>query len=76
MESGKVDHHLQQAFAHLKEALNVSIGMVEQKQANKSEVGKRWEVFFGEFFNMVKTKGKEHKLNLLSWISFSKLWKW
>jgi hypothetical protein len=76
MEVQKVDHHLQQAFAHLREALSVSITMVLNKQISKEEIGKRWEVFFGEFFGMVKTKGKENKLNLLSWISFPKIWRW
>lgn len=76
MEEQKVDHHLQQAFAHLREALQVSIAMVLTNQSSKEKIGKKWEVFFGEFFGMVKTKGKEHKLNLLSWISFPKIWRW
>lgn len=76
MEMQKVDHHLRQAFAHLREALNVSITMVLNKQMSKEEVGNRWGVFFGEFFEMVKTKGKENKLNLLSWISLPKIWRW
>lgn len=76
MESQKVDHHLQQAFAHLREALNVSIGLVLNNQVQKGEMGKKWEAFLGEFFSMVKKKGKENQLNLLSWISFPKLWKW
>lgn len=75
MESQKVDHHLQQAFAHLREALNESIGLVNNNQVSKSEIGKKWESFLGAFFTMVKTKGKESKINLLSWISFPKLWK-
>jgi hypothetical protein len=75
MEGQKVDYHLQQAFAHLKEALNESIGMVLENQGTKAAVGKKWEVFLGEFFGMVKSKGKESKLNLLSWISFPRLWK-
>ncbi|WCK54715.1 hypothetical protein PP175_01355 [Aneurinibacillus sp. Ricciae_BoGa-3] len=76
MEVQKVDHHLQQAFAHLREALSVSVTMVLNKQISKDDIGKRWEVFFREFFDMIKTKGKENKLNLLSWISFSKIWRW
>ncbi|WP_134701910.1 hypothetical protein [Ammoniphilus sp. YIM 78166] len=76
MEGQKVDHHLQQAFAHLREALNASVGLVLANPSEKGSVGKKWEAFLGEFFNMVKTKGKESKLNLLSWISFSKMWKW
>jgi hypothetical protein len=76
MELQKVDHHLQQAFAHLKEALSVSVTMVLNKQISKDDIGKRWEVFFREFFDMIKTKGKENRLNLLSWISFSKIWRW
>jgi hypothetical protein len=76
MEVQKVDHHLQQAFAHLREALSTSIAMVLNNQISKQEIGKRWEVFFGEFFGMVKTKGKENKVNLLSWISFPKVWRW
>lgn len=75
MEGQKVDYHLQQAFAHLKEALNTSIGLVLQNQGSKVEIGKKWELFLGEFFSMVKAKGKESKLNLLSWISFPKLWR-
>ncbi len=76
MESQKVDHHLQQAFAHLREAMNVSIGLVLNNQVQKGQIGKKWEAFLGEFFNMVKIKGKENQLNLLSWISLPKFWRW
>jgi hypothetical protein len=75
MEGQKVDYHLQQAFAHLREALNASIGMVLENNGTKSEIGKKWEIFLGEFFGLVRAKGKESKLNLLSWISFPKLWR-
>ncbi|MGC5326057.1 hypothetical protein [Brevibacillus sp. SYSU BS000544] len=75
MQNQKVDYHLQQAFAHLKEALNVSVAMVMDNQENKQMIGKKWETFLGEFFQLIKVKGKESKLNLLSAISFPKLWR-
>lgn len=75
MEEEKVDYHLQQAFAHLREALNVSIRLVLDKSEKKAEIGRKWEIFLGEFFGLIKAKGKESKLNLLTWISFPKLWR-
>ncbi|WP_027417548.1 hypothetical protein [Aneurinibacillus terranovensis] len=76
MDANNVDYHLTQAFAHLKQALNISVDMVQLKQIKKEELGKKWELFFSEFFGMVKRKGVENKLNLLSWISFSNFRKW
>ena len=76
MEGQKVDHHLQQAIAHLREALDASIRMVLNNQAYKAEIGQKWEMFLGQFFGMIKSKGKENKVNLLNWIKFPRMWKW
>ncbi len=75
MDGQKVDYHLQQAFAHLREALQVSIGLVSQNADYKIIIGKKWERFLHEFFGMVKRKGKESNLNLLSFVSFTKLFR-
>lgn len=73
MEGQQIDYHLQQAFAHLKEALNLSIGCVHESARHKDVIGKKWEQFLSEFFSMVKRRGKESQLNLLSFVSFTKL---
>jgi hypothetical protein len=75
MEGQKVDYHLQQAFAHLREALNLSIGLVSRNADNKIMVGKKWEDFLHAFFSLVKKSGKESKLNLLSFVSVTKLFR-
>lgn len=73
--ASKIDFHLQQAFAHLREALHASVESVNSGWIGKVEIGKKWEIFLGEFFKMVKTKSKENKLNLLSWVTLSRIWK-
>ncbi|WP_139488639.1 hypothetical protein [Brevibacillus dissolubilis] len=75
MEGQKVDYHLQQAFAHLREALQVSIGQITNNASSKNEIGQKWETFLREFFGMIKAKGKESKINLLSLVSVTKLWR-
>ncbi|UOF92035.1 hypothetical protein LSG31_07330 [Fodinisporobacter ferrooxydans] len=70
-----VDQHLKQAFSHLREALDLSIQMVQNDTNAKGSVGRLWEGFLGEFFNMIRVKGKESRLNLLSFVKFPSLWK-
>lgn len=70
-----ISSHLDEAFQHLKEALNISIQSVLKDKNTQRPVAELWENFLGSFFKMIKNQGKEHKVNLLSWISFPKLWK-
>jgi hypothetical protein len=36
-------------------------------------MGQKWEKFIGDFFHLVREKGKKSRINLLGWINFSKL---
>ncbi|WP_018131183.1 hypothetical protein [Effusibacillus pohliae] len=72
-EEQTIDHHLRQALAHLETALNQSVAAVMNDQALKKEIGKKWEMFLGDFFGYVREKGKQHRINLLGWISFPRL---
>lgn len=71
----EISRHLNEAFAHLKEALQLSIQSVLSDKSMQRPIAELWENFLGGFFQMIRTQGKEHKLNLLSWVSFPKLWK-
>ncbi|WP_410511132.1 hypothetical protein PaeBR_13545 [Paenibacillus sp. BR2-3] len=73
MQNQTIDHHLREALAHLEQAINQSIHTVMENQASSKEIGAKWEQFLGEFYGMVKDKGKKTRINLLSWISFSKI---
>ncbi|WP_223067180.1 hypothetical protein [Paenibacillus caui] len=73
MQNQTIDHHLQEALAHLEQAINLSIHTVMENQASSKEIGSKWEQFLGEFYGMVKDKGKKTRINLLSWISFAKI---
>ncbi|MDA8226852.1 MAG: hypothetical protein M0T74_03970 [Desulfitobacterium hafniense] len=68
-----VDYHLEQALAHVKTAINLSIKEVVQNSHNQKIIGHKWETFLGDFFRYVRDKGKEHRVNMLSWISFPRL---
>ena len=46
---------------------------LKKKPASKSQYGYIWEEFLGAFFGMVRTIGKENKINLLNLISFDRL---
>jgi hypothetical protein len=73
MQEQSVDHHLNEALLHLEIALNVSIRNAQSYPEAKRELAPKWENFLSRFFGMVKEKGKQSKINLLSWISFAKL---
>lgn len=73
MQNQTIDHHLREALAHLEQAINHSIHTVLENQATSKELGSKWEQFLGEFYGMVKDKGKKTRINLLSWISFAKI---
>lgn len=71
----EISAHLDKAFQHLKEALDISIQGVLKDKSMQRSIAELWEKFLGSFFQMIRTQGKEHKINLLSWVSFPKLWK-
>ncbi|AKG33945.1 hypothetical protein [Paenibacillus durus] len=73
MQNEVIDQHLQEALTHLEEAINQSIHSVMDNQASSKEIGGKWEQFLGQFYGMVKDKGKKSRINLLSWISFAKI---
>ncbi|QWU17689.1 hypothetical protein SAMN04487895_10592 [Paenibacillus sophorae] len=73
MQNQTIDQHLQEALAHLEEAINQSIHTVMENQTSSKEIGGKWEQFLGQFYGMVKDKGKKSRINLLSWISFSRI---
>jgi hypothetical protein len=60
MQNQTIDHHLREALAHLEQAINQSIHTVLENQASSKEIGSKWEQFLGEFYGMVKDKGKRH----------------
>ncbi|MFD1773346.1 hypothetical protein [Paenibacillus rhizophilus] len=73
MQNQTIDHHLREALAHLEQAINQSIHTVMENQSSSKEIGGKWEQFLGQFYGMVKDKGKKSRVNLLSWISFSRI---
>lgn len=69
----EVISHLKQALSHLDTALNMTVLSLRESPGSKKIVGTIWEEFLGTFFGRVRSKGKEHNVNLLSLISFPKL---
>jgi hypothetical protein len=70
MEEQSVDFHLRQALSHLEAAVNLSITLCLENQAEKPIIGNKWEKFLGEFFSLVRENGKQSKVNLIAFISF------
>lgn len=68
-----IEEHLKQAFHHLTTAVNLSVDHVQEMESAKQRLAAMWEAFLVQFFNYVQDKGKEKKVNLLSFISLSKL---
>ncbi|MDB5084342.1 MAG: hypothetical protein JWN30_1228 [Bacilli bacterium] len=75
MLNPEITRNLEEAYDHLHEALRISIESVLADKSLKTPIGEAWEQFLGRFFRMIRAEGKEHKLNLLSLISFQKVWK-
>jgi hypothetical protein len=68
-----IDFHLKEALIHLETALNQSIRTVLENEGAQKEIAPKWEHFLGQFFGMIKEKGKKARVNPLGWISFAKL---
>jgi len=73
VQEQSIDTHLMEALIHLEAAMNESIRTVLENQSAKKEIAPKWEHFLGQFYGMVKEKGKKSSINLLSWISFAKI---
>ncbi|WP_338752282.1 hypothetical protein [Bacillus sp. FJAT-52991] len=69
----EVISHLRQALLHLDYALQSTMDAIVNNPQSKKTLGKVWEDFLGTFFGKVRSKGKEHNINLLGLISFPKL---
>lgn len=69
-EENKIEYHIRQALSHLEIAMDQSIGQVLEDNGAKDAVGMKWQHFLGEFMNLVREKGKQSRMNLLSWVSF------
>lgn len=74
-EEKTIEFHFRQALSHLESALNQSIRQVLENQREKEAIGKKWELFLGEFLRLIREKGKQSRLNLLSWITFPRIGK-
>ncbi|RKP49919.1 hypothetical protein D7Z26_19010 [Cohnella endophytica] len=72
-ENQTIDDHLREALAHLEQAIDQSIHAALENHAASKELGGKWEQFLGKFYGMVKDRGKKTQINVLSWISFSKI---
>ncbi|MGZ4163960.1 MAG: hypothetical protein ACXVDE_09250 [Tumebacillaceae bacterium] len=73
--NSEINHHLKEAYQHLQAALDISIQDVKNNKSEEKPIGQVWESFLGDFFRSLRVKGKENKLNLLSFVSFTKLLK-
>lgn len=71
----QITEHLNTALRHLQDALKLSVEAVLRDARAKNPIGSAWERFIYQFFSMVRSHSKESKLNLLSWLSLSKLLK-
>ncbi|PTX59657.1 hypothetical protein C8P63_11192 [Melghirimyces profundicolus] len=71
-----IDDHLKKAFVHIEKALAESIQQVLDNERKKDEIGRKWEAFIGQLFHLIRKKGKENRINLMSWVSFTRLRKW
>ncbi|MDB5055324.1 MAG: hypothetical protein JWM44_3374 [Bacilli bacterium] len=72
-EEQTIDYHLHKALSHLEIALNISVNKVLENESTKKQVGQKWEGFLGEFFSIMREKGKKSKINLLSWLTFPRI---
>ncbi|MBN2909991.1 hypothetical protein JQC72_10740 [Polycladomyces sp. WAk] len=71
-----IDHHLSQAYSHIEQALDLSIEEYKRIKQSQEALGRQWEEFLGRVYHAIKEKGKANRINLLGWISFSRLRKW
>ncbi|MCL6600140.1 MAG: hypothetical protein K6T81_15590 [Alicyclobacillus macrosporangiidus] len=70
-----ISDHLEQALTHVRNAIQLSVQAVIRDGQPRTAVSQTWEHFLSQFLDEVRSAGREHRINLLSWISFSKLWK-
>lgn len=70
-----IEQHLRQAFYHLTSAVNESVEQALKAEEAKQRLAAMWEAFLVQFFEYVKEKGKEKDVNMIGWISLSRLGK-
>ena len=68
-----IDEHLRQALSQIESAINLSIIAGVENPSGQKLIGKKWELFLGQFFEYARVKGKEQRVNLLGWISFPRI---
>ncbi|MDR3584066.1 MAG: hypothetical protein P4L59_01925 [Desulfosporosinus sp.] len=73
VDEQKIDDHLRQALSHIESAINSSIIAGVENPSGQKLIGRKWEVFLGQFFEYAREKGKEQRVNLLGWISFPRI---
>jgi hypothetical protein len=71
-----IEQHLSQAFSHIEQALDLSIEEYKRIKDSQEALGRQWEEFLGRVYHSIKEKGKANRINLLSWVSFTRLRKW
>lgn len=72
-ENQSIEHHLGEALVHLEAAINLSVMRGAQDPEQQKIIGRQWEGFLARFFGYARDKGKEHRVNILGWISFPRL---
>ena len=73
VDEQKIDDHLGQALSHIEAAINLCIVAGVKNPSEQKLIGQKWEAFLGQFFENALVKGKEHRVNLLGWISFPRI---
>jgi hypothetical protein len=71
-----IEQHLSQAFSHIEQALDLSIEEYKRIKQSQDALGRQWEEFLGRVYQSIKEKGKANRINLLGWVSFTRLRKW
>lgn len=63
---------LQDAAADLRRAVDLSLGLDPRQ---REAAAREWEDFLRAFIGHVRTRGRETGENLLSWVSFARIWR-
>lgn len=69
----RLDALLTELTSHLQEAVDLSLRLAARSPSEKKRITGRWEMLLGSFYGHIRRRSRETGVNLLGWLSFSRI---
>lgn len=72
-EIASLKARLAELSGNLHEVVDLSLDIVKRQPQQRAAISKLWEEFLGGFYQHVRKRSHETGLNLLGWLTFSRI---